>query len=193
MEDMSSESSVSCPHCLVCGEIVDVDFMNCPRCDTLHHRECWDYNCGCAVYGCREATLRDGCCTLCHRTVSDALRVPAVEIFTYDKAGRPPLAPALCSECSEAKILGGGGVPARAAAIVVLGGGVMLAMTGEVVTQSLGAWGVFFVVVGGLIGILWLLTSLVGEMGRNARELPTLSRSSSKGNKVRSSKERRKE
>ncbi len=27
----------------------------CPRCNTAHHKDCWDYNGGCAVYACRDA------------------------------------------------------------------------------------------------------------------------------------------
>jgi len=34
------------------GEVID-----CPRCDTPHHKECWDYNDGCAVYGCKAAMV----------------------------------------------------------------------------------------------------------------------------------------
>jgi len=39
--------------CLVCGEPLGSPVVVCSRCDTPHHRECWDYNEGCAVYGCK--------------------------------------------------------------------------------------------------------------------------------------------
>jgi hypothetical protein len=29
--------------------------VQCPTCQTVHHRECWDYNKGCGLYGCQEA------------------------------------------------------------------------------------------------------------------------------------------
>ena len=32
--------------CHVCGQVI------CRKCRTPHHRECWRYNRGCAVYGC---------------------------------------------------------------------------------------------------------------------------------------------
>ena len=31
----------------------------CPRCNTAHHKDCWDYNGGCAVYACRDAEPPD--------------------------------------------------------------------------------------------------------------------------------------
>lgn len=40
--------------CGVCSEPVTEDRVLCRRCRAPHHRECWDYNRGCAVYACRE-------------------------------------------------------------------------------------------------------------------------------------------
>jgi peroxiredoxin len=43
--------------CNVCGcKILDVQAVDCPRCDTPHHPDCWQYNGGCAVYACNPAT-----------------------------------------------------------------------------------------------------------------------------------------
>lgn len=172
---------VGTPHCLVCGEPVEDDVMCCPRCDTPHHGECWDYNCGCAVYGCREASLRLGRCTMCDRPVTNAVRVPSVELVTYDRTGKAPLSPSLCAECSEAKILSGGRVPATAAAIVVVGCGAVLTLLGEHSLTRLGSWGALGVGLGALAGIMWLLSSLVTEMGRNAGDLPMPPRLTAKG------------
>jgi hypothetical protein len=42
----------SCP---VCGDAIGEDPRVCPRCETLHHQECWKYVPGCAVFGCADA------------------------------------------------------------------------------------------------------------------------------------------
>ena len=47
-------SSVTAPHCMVCGEPLVRDVVQCRRCKTPHHRECWSYCGGCSTYGCRE-------------------------------------------------------------------------------------------------------------------------------------------
>lgn len=42
------------PRCKVCGERVILDRIDCRRCETPHHRDCWEYNGRCAVYACGE-------------------------------------------------------------------------------------------------------------------------------------------
>lgn len=44
------------PHCPVCGDVLAKSPRRCPRCDTPHHPECWDYVPGCAVFGCSDAS-----------------------------------------------------------------------------------------------------------------------------------------
>jgi hypothetical protein len=40
-------------HCPVCAtSLTGEDNISCPRCNTLHHKDCWDFNGTCAVYGC---------------------------------------------------------------------------------------------------------------------------------------------
>jgi hypothetical protein len=39
-------------HCGVCGESLSSDIVVCSRCNTPHHRDCWQYSGGCATYGC---------------------------------------------------------------------------------------------------------------------------------------------
>jgi hypothetical protein len=44
--------------CQVCGERVILDRVECRRCDTPHHRDCWEYNGRCALYACGEVRYR---------------------------------------------------------------------------------------------------------------------------------------
>jgi Prokaryotic RING finger family 1 len=38
--------------CGVCGDALASELVVCKRCNTPHHRECWQYGGGCATYGC---------------------------------------------------------------------------------------------------------------------------------------------
>lgn len=39
--------------CLVCGETIgDSPFRSCALCSTPHHKDCWEYFGGCAIYAC---------------------------------------------------------------------------------------------------------------------------------------------
>lgn len=38
--------------CGVCGDSLASEIVVCRRCNTPHHRECWQYGGGCATYGC---------------------------------------------------------------------------------------------------------------------------------------------
>lgn len=40
--------------CRVCGEEINDNLVYCRRCKTPHHRECWQYNGACSVFGCGE-------------------------------------------------------------------------------------------------------------------------------------------
>jgi hypothetical protein len=40
--------------CRVCGEEIQDNLVYCRRCKTPHHRECWQYNGACSVFGCGE-------------------------------------------------------------------------------------------------------------------------------------------
>lgn len=44
--------------CRVCGERILLDKIECRRCDTQHHKDCWDYNGKCAMYACGETRYR---------------------------------------------------------------------------------------------------------------------------------------
>lgn len=53
-EDVRFEATAEehSPICPVCGEEVGAAPEICPACDTPHHWDCWEYNGGCATYGC---------------------------------------------------------------------------------------------------------------------------------------------
>lgn len=42
--------------CGVCGSQLGPPLELCPRCESPHHQDCWEYNGGCSVYGCVRAT-----------------------------------------------------------------------------------------------------------------------------------------
>lgn len=44
--------------CRVCGEKILLDRIECRRCETPHHKDCWDYNGRCATYACGETRYR---------------------------------------------------------------------------------------------------------------------------------------
>ncbi|MBI4861620.1 MAG: hypothetical protein HY815_15365 [Candidatus Riflebacteria bacterium] len=44
--------------CLVCGQSLGQQFVVCRRCDTPHHRDCWNYNGSCALYACGSKQMR---------------------------------------------------------------------------------------------------------------------------------------
>ncbi|MEM7453460.1 MAG: RING finger protein [Planctomycetota bacterium] len=42
--------------CLVCGEGIQSQRVECKRCRTPHHKECWDYIGSCSIFGCGSGT-----------------------------------------------------------------------------------------------------------------------------------------
>ena len=42
--------------CLVCGEPLSGKVVDCIKCKTPHHADCWRYNRGCCTYGCGSLT-----------------------------------------------------------------------------------------------------------------------------------------
>jgi hypothetical protein len=48
-------------NCEVCGERIERGvnpLVACLKCETLHHKDCWEYNNRCAIYGCMHAEAR---------------------------------------------------------------------------------------------------------------------------------------
>ena len=44
-------------HCPICACSIDAEPVLCPRCGTAHHDDCWEYNEGCAVFGCKPSSV----------------------------------------------------------------------------------------------------------------------------------------
>ena len=46
--------------CQICGhQILDTETAtSCPRCETPHHSDCWEFNQGCSTFGCQPAEGR---------------------------------------------------------------------------------------------------------------------------------------
>jgi len=61
VKEIDNEKEINCPVCACpieendgeCGGNVKI----CPACDTPHHNDCWEYNEGCAIYGCSSTLL----------------------------------------------------------------------------------------------------------------------------------------
>lgn len=49
----AGEAAPVCPYCRYPITATE-SRLNCPRCETPHHRECWQANGGCTTYGCRQ-------------------------------------------------------------------------------------------------------------------------------------------
>lgn len=47
-----AEVSPSAGVCPVCDAALDEPLVSCSKCRTRHHRDCWDYNDGCAIFAC---------------------------------------------------------------------------------------------------------------------------------------------
>ncbi len=47
--------------CQICHSPIgpEESFVNCPKCDQVHHRECWSEIGGCGTYGCEQAPAID--------------------------------------------------------------------------------------------------------------------------------------
>lgn len=45
--------------CQVCGQGLDENLVSCVTCETLHHKDCWEYNGRCATFGCRQHEYAD--------------------------------------------------------------------------------------------------------------------------------------
>ncbi len=51
--DTAGQAPQEPANCQICGEPILQDPVICRRCGTPHHRDCWEYNGACAVFGCR--------------------------------------------------------------------------------------------------------------------------------------------
>ena len=69
--------------CQVCGEAVVDEKVYCSRCHAPHHRDCWEFNKGCSIFGCGGV---------------DCLKVPiasdsAGEVVYIEESTVPPMLP----------------------------------------------------------------------------------------------------
>ena len=52
-----ASSDYTCPVC-ACTVLDDEEQHVCENCHTPHHKDCWDYAEGCAIFGCRKGIIR---------------------------------------------------------------------------------------------------------------------------------------
>lgn len=50
--DLDRPDATGMPVCKVCGEEIHQDRVDCVSCVAPHHRDCWEFNGGCSIYGC---------------------------------------------------------------------------------------------------------------------------------------------
>ncbi|MBI4859627.1 MAG: hypothetical protein HY815_05105 [Candidatus Riflebacteria bacterium] len=72
--------------CRVCGSPLSSPMVVCPACATPHHKDCWEYNRGCSIYGCSSAVTADV------MVIEDG---PSAPQLGATEAGRAPLGPSL--------------------------------------------------------------------------------------------------
>lgn len=95
-DGQSSLSGTSSDICVVCQSPIEGEFIYaCPACRSAHHADCWTFNHGCGVYGCRESPPTEGL---------SGLEIPASHWGSSDKTcpncGKVILAAALrCRHC----------------------------------------------------------------------------------------------
>jgi Zn finger protein HypA/HybF involved in hydrogenase expression len=51
IEAIIIKPEVECPYCHTKFQEKDIVIL-CPNCKTLHHKDCWLENRGCAIFGC---------------------------------------------------------------------------------------------------------------------------------------------
>lgn len=55
---LGSHPAESDAHCQVCGIAIEAGAVTrCSRCGAPHHTDCWRYNGGCAIYGCKKRSV----------------------------------------------------------------------------------------------------------------------------------------
>lgn len=42
-------------HCPTCAQTVEGAAVRCPRCSVVSHSDCWSFQGGCGIYGCRSS------------------------------------------------------------------------------------------------------------------------------------------
>jgi hypothetical protein len=75
-----------CPYCRSSIEESDVNRIDCPGCGTPHHRDCFDENGGCTIFGCSSAPPPEVKVTI----AGPELDVPATTVLAVPPSLPPP-------------------------------------------------------------------------------------------------------
>ncbi len=75
-----------CPYCRTPMEDGSALIL-CPACSTPHHRECWDENGGCTVFGCAEAPIEEAKVVV---DVNELGHPPGLPDLALSTTGMPP-------------------------------------------------------------------------------------------------------
>ena len=62
--------------CLVCGEPLSGKIVDCIKCKTPHHADCWRYNRGCSTYGCSSLTYEHHGQSMANDTMGSTIEMP---------------------------------------------------------------------------------------------------------------------
>jgi hypothetical protein len=55
LDEPAASADASDPTCQICGSVIRPDVrVNCRRCSTPHHKDCWEFNGQCSTYACGE-------------------------------------------------------------------------------------------------------------------------------------------
>lgn len=55
LEETTSAPDAAPPTCQICGSVIAPEVrVNCRRCSTPHHKDCWEFNGQCSTYACGE-------------------------------------------------------------------------------------------------------------------------------------------
>ena len=74
--------SATCPYCR--AKMAPAEMVQCPGCGTPHHRDCWEENCGCTVFGCLHAPKDEP-----KTTISDEMTGATPPPFAPNQQGNP--------------------------------------------------------------------------------------------------------
>lgn len=55
LDESASDAGAATPTCQICGSEISPEVrVNCRRCSTPHHKDCWEFNGQCSTYACGE-------------------------------------------------------------------------------------------------------------------------------------------
>lgn len=84
-----SEKGARTGHCPVCGVHIGAELVACPRCETQHHPDCWEFAGGCAIYGCAPPVITRTAIAVCGTLLEERPgAAPADQLVISTKTGR---------------------------------------------------------------------------------------------------------